>query len=745
MASDALSTTIVVADEELRRLLAEHQAILQNALVGIAFIRERRIMRCNRRLEQIFGYGPGELDGRPTRLMYRSDIDYRVVGEEAYRDVRRLGHHQREQILVRRDGTPFWCRLQGKLVDADNPAAGHVFLYEDITERRHAEQQVAQALAEQELILNNAVVGIAFVRNRIILRCNRRMEELFGCSPGEMNGQPTRPYYAHQEDYDYAGRRVYEEAPEREHQFEFQFRRKDGSLFWCKLTGRPIDARDSGQGWIWNYEDVTEHRRAQEALLEAQAALERRVRERTAELASANARLLAEVAEREQAEHQVRHLANHDALTGLPNRRLLHDRLGQALALAHRHQDRLAVLFIDLDRFKTINDSLGHHCGDELLKEVARRLGEALREGDTVSRLGGDEFVVVLTGLAEAGDAALVADKIVAALAVPHLIGGHELRVTPSIGISIYPDDGACAETLLRNADTAMYHAKDMGRNNYQFFAEEMNVALSRRLQLENSLYRALERDELALHFQPRLCLDTGRICALEALLRWRHPDKGMVPPHEFIAVAEESDLIVKVGRWVLERACRQIVAWERKGLAAPRVSVNLSPRQFRQKGLAPMIAAILGETGVDPRRLELEITETSLMQRTEQTLSTLEQLHRMGVQLSIDDFGTGYSSLSYLKRFPVHQLKIDQSFVRDLTTDPDDAAIVSAIVGLAKNLDLRVVAEGVETAEQYAFIAASGCHEAQGFFLGAPRPAEEIEELFAAAVPTTPRLSTPS
>ncbi|MBI2295801.1 MAG: EAL domain-containing protein, partial [Betaproteobacteria bacterium] len=423
-------------------------------------------------------------------------------------------------------------------------------------------------------------------------------------------------------------------------------------------------------------------------------------------------------------------LAHHDALTHLPNRTLFEDRLQEALNRAHRHAGKVGLLFVDLDRFKNVNDSLGHGAGDLLLQAVAERIKECVRKTDTVARLGGDEFAVLLDELAESQHAVNVAEKLRAALAQPFKLSGHELIISASIGISCYPHDGSDPQTLLKNADAAMYRAKEAGRDTYRFFAAEMHTVALDLLVMTNNLRLALERDELLLHYQPVVDLASGKVTALEALLRWKHPELGMIPPVRFIPVAEDSGLIVPIGEWVLKQACAQMKAWEAKGIAPRRIAVNLSARQFKQKDLPQHIAAILDETGLAPQRLELEITESMVMQDPAEAEKVLGQLHEMGIALAIDDFGTGYSSLSYLKRFPIDFLKIDRSFVRDIPGSPDDVAIARAIVALAKSLDLRVIAEGVETEQQLAFLKAEGCEEAQGYLLRKPISAEELEPL---------------
>jgi diguanylate cyclase (GGDEF)-like protein len=423
-------------------------------------------------------------------------------------------------------------------------------------------------------------------------------------------------------------------------------------------------------------------------------------------------------------------MAHHDALTGLPNRVLLYDRMDQLVHRALRGIGRFSLLFIDLDRFKNVNDTLGHKVGDRLLRVVAQRISGCVREGDTVARIGGDEFVVLLTDSDSPRTVAHVAQKVLDSLARPFDLDGYELYITPSIGICVYPDDGEDAQTLMSNADAAMYHAKDTGRNNFQFFTRQMSIAAHHRLALENELRHAVDRNELVLYYQPQIDLRTGEIVGFEALLRWNHPERGMVLPSVFIPIAEETGLINRIGEWVMSRACEQAHAWQETGHPGLQVSVNCSAQQFRRDEYVGTIEATMHANDLPASCLELEITESVIMQHTEQVLVRLKRLHDMGVQLSLDDFGTGYSSLSYLKRFPIQKLKIDQTFVRDITTDPDDAAIVTAIVAMAHSLGLVVMAEGVETRQQLAFLKALKCDQAQGYYFSPPVPAAEFEAL---------------
>ena len=433
---------------------------------------------------------------------------------------------------------------------------------------------------------------------------------------------------------------------------------------------------------------------------------------------------------------QMTHSAQHDFLTGLPNRMLFNDRVSQAVVLAPRHMKNVAVLFLDLDGFKHINDSLGHPIGDKLLQSIAKRLVDCVRDSDTVSRQGGDEFVVLLSEVEQSEDASITASRMLRAVAGAHSIDQHDLHVTASIGVSVYPDDGLDAETLIKNADTAMYQAKENGRQSYQFFKPAMNVRAVERQSIEESLRRALERHEFALHYQPKINLKTGEITGAEALIRWTHPIRGPVPPGQFIPVAEDCGLILPIGNWVLREACKQARAWLDAGLSLGTMAVNISAMEFRDDNFLEGVFTILKETGLDPRSLELELTESVLMKRAESTQSILKTLRARGVQLAVDDFGTGYSSLSYLRKFPIDALKIDQSFVRQITSAPDETTIVTAVISMGRSLKLRVVAEGVETQEELVFLQAHQCDEAQGYYFSRPVLPEQFASLLRTGIP---------
>jgi len=429
------------------------------------------------------------------------------------------------------------------------------------------------------------------------------------------------------------------------------------------------------------------------------------------------------------------HLAHHDFLTNLPNRVLLNDRIAQAISLAKRNSTQLAVLFLDLDNFKHINDSLGHATGDLLLKSVTNRLTDCVRNTDTVSRQGGDEFVILLAKTKDETDATLTAEKIITAMTQPHLLSRRALHITTSIGISVYPADGADAGTLIKNADTAMYHAKDNGRNNYQFFRGHMNTRAVERQNVESSLRQALEKNEFVLHYQPKVSLNTGAITGVEALLRWKHPKWGLLSPDRFLTIAEESGLIVPIGRWVLREACRQTKKWLDAIKTPVTIAVNISALEFRQPGFFAGVQKILSDTGLDPHMLELEITESVLMRDAETSTEILSKLKNIGVQLAVDDFGTGYSSLSYLQKFPIDVLKIDRSFVSEITSISDDGFIVSAVIGMGNSLKLRVVAEGIENEIQLAFLQVRDCEEGQGYLFSPPVVAETLAGMLMSGI----------
>lgn len=557
----------------------------------------------------------------------------------------------------------------------------------DITERKRAE---VETLLAAKVFENTAEAIVITDAQRRVLSVNRAFLELTGYTPDEVLGTECHIFGpAHLDAAFYQG--MWAAIDMTGHwQGEIWDRHKSGATYPCRLVVNSVhDASGAVSNYIAIYSDITE---------------------------------------RKQVDAQIRHLAQHDALTGLPNRLLLQDRVDQALLQSTRHGLQVALLFIDLDRFKVINDTLGHAVGDELLDAVGRRLRSCVRAVDTVARQGGDEFVIVLPEIVRPDDAAQIAGAVLTAMATPFLVRDYELHVTPSVGISVYPADGDNVQALMKNADTAMYHAKSSGGNAYHFYAARMNETAFERLVMENDLRRALERNEFVLHYQPQVELTSGRLVGVEALLRWQHPQHGLVAPRLFIPLAEETGLIVPVGEWVLREALRQARCWQEAGAPPFRMAVNISSRQFWRGNLRDTVEQVLRDTGVPASVLELELTESVLVRHETETVALLKHFSDMGVLISIDDFGTGYSSLSYLKRFPIHKLKIDQSFVRDIHEDVDDAAITTAIIAMARGLNLRVIAEGVETRAQLDFLHGLGCHEAQGYFLGHAVPAAALE-----------------
>ena len=594
------------------------------------------------------------------------------------------------QTLSTPAGPRHWMMVKFPLRQDGDDDAGIGGIAMDLTERLETEEALRLRDRAVEVSVDPVLIVSTGDPEMPLIYVNAAFERITGYRREEVIGRNCRLLQGNDHDQPELDkiRRAIDEK--RDGQALLRNYRKDGSLFWNMLYVAPV--RDPRSGAVTHFvgvqHDITELKRYQDEL-----------------------------------EHQ----ANHDALTGLANRNLLKDRLHQQLALAHRYKRSFSVAFIDLDNFKLINDSLGHDVGDRLLRIAGERLSACVRDGDTVARPGGDEFVLLVAERSNEGGAYRVVQRVMAALAPPFQIDRREFNVTCSVGIASFPRDGQDAETLLRNADTAMYRAKEAGRNTFQLYSSEMNVNVGERLTVETDLWRALERDELRLYYQPKVELKTGRIIGTEALLRWQHPLRGMILPGKFIPVAEESSLIVQIGKWVIETACRQNVGWQRAGLPRVPVAVNISARQLHDKNLVPTVRGALAASGLEPRYLEIELTESAVMHSIDKAMSTLAELRAMGVHVSLDDFGTGYSSLNHLKRFPVTRLKIDQTFIRDLATDVDDAAIVRAIIAVAEELSLDVTAEGVETAQQVAFLTAHTCAEAQGFYFARPAPANEV------------------
>ncbi len=723
--------------QRLIQALRERDVILDNAGVGIVFVKQRVIMRCNQRYADIFGYADAaELLGGSSVDLYPDVQAFKRLGAEAYPVMATGQRYKTEQRMKRVSGGLFWASLTGCLIDPADPAAGSIWIVDDIDEQKRAEAELHSITAEQQLILDHSMVGIVFLRGRRVTRCNRAFETLFGYGPGELDGSSSRQWYLSDADWELAGQRCYEPfAAGRAFEGEMLLRRKDGSPLHCEVRSKAIDAQDLSLGSIWITMDITARKNAELALVAAKQELEQLVQQRTRQLSETVQALEQKVREQREAEAHIQQLAHFDALTGLPNRLLLDQRSQQALDIARRQGEPLALLFLDLDHFKNVNDSLGHRVGDELLKLLAQRLTAALREQDTVARLGGDEFVLLLPGT-DAQGAARVAAKAMELATKPFQIERMELTVTPSIGIALHPGDGADFETLCRCADIAMYRAKQGGRNGFRFFTGEMQAQSLRALQLENALRRALERDQLWLCYQPQICMSSGRVIGAEALLRWSHPELGPVSPAEFIPVAEASGLILAIGEWVLRSAVRQLRQWLDGGMPALTLAVNLSSVQFRHADLPSLVSRLLAEAGLSPGLLELELTEGVAMVDPLGAIAVMNDLHERGVRMAIDDFGTGYSSLNYLKKFRANKLKIDQSFVRDIGSDPDDKAIVRAIISMARSLEMRTIAEGVETRDQLDFLRAQGCDEVQGYLFSRPLPAEDFRAFVTAYRP---------
>jgi diguanylate cyclase (GGDEF)-like protein/PAS domain S-box-containing protein len=655
---------------------------------------ERRVRSMNRMMADLVGAPEDAIGaGHPLeQLLPDPELGLRV--DEALRS----GEPQ-DSVQVTLDGRADGVRYVEFNIRRIRQDGGHMLLLigQDITFQRKARQRLQESEEFFRLTFNQAAVGILLLGpDGRLLRVNRKMAQILGYTEVELLQRFFRQL-SHEDDMpdELALVKRLRAGEIGDYQRERRLLRRDGTPIWVNISVSIMRDANGNQRFIMVVEDISRRKGAEEALLR---------------------------------------MANHDALTGLPNRVLLQDRLAQAIVHAHRAGTQVAVMFIDLDRFKHVNDSLGHDAGDQMIVEIARRLSSSLRESDTVARQGGDEFVVVLPELAGEDDAAKVAQKLLDNLFQPLLLCGQEVFPTGSIGIAMYPGDGVDSATLLKNADSAMYQSKGTGGNHFSFYVADLGAQTALHLRMEGALQRALQRQEFLLHYQPVVDIATGNVSGVEALLRWKPHGRPMVAPSDFIPLAEETGLIVPIGEWVLETAMAQQVAWQRQGLRPLRISVNLSARQFLGQDVARRVAALLAKTGCDPRCLTLEITESVLMQQPAAAAESMAQLANMGVQLAIDDFGTGYSSLASLKRFPIHSLKIDRSFVSDLTRDADDATIVKAVIALAHSMKLNVIAEGVETSEQLAFLHEHGCDQMQGYCFSRPVEPHGIEALLRAA-----------
>jgi diguanylate cyclase (GGDEF)-like protein/PAS domain S-box-containing protein len=650
----------------------------------------------NRAFSAMTGYPKEEVLGKNPRLMksgkqtdsYYSDLWSTILSGKVWNG---------ELINRRKDGTTYTEEMTITPVAADsgNPRDRYfIAIKQDVTKRKDSEEALLLKTALLEAQAETTIDGILVIddSDQIVLS-NKQFGIHFGIPENLLTSGNRQTVLQHVTDQ-IEGRAAFLEKvqyfqshPDAKSRDELKL--KNGKIF-DRYTAPLKDAKGQYRGRIFYFRDITE---------------------------------------RKKAEEQVQFLAYYDALTRLPNRTLLYDRLQKALASARRRGNKIGVLYLDLDRFKDINDSLGHSVGDLLLQEVARRLKTWAREQDTIARVGGDEFLIVLSELNDVAGAAIAAQRIVNMTAAEFAVQEHTLSVSCSIGVSLFPEHGKDCETLIKNADAAMYSAKAHGRNNFKFFTADMNAEVVERLTLENSLRPALDRKELFLMYQPQMDLVTGRVTGLEALLRWQHPTLGLVPPDKFIRIAENSGLIVPIGEWVLRTACSQARRWQEEGHTALSIAVNVSAVQFRQEGFCELIRRILHETGLAPQFLELELTESLLLANADVMLSVVRELRSTGIMLAIDDFGTGYSSFSYLRQFPISKFKIDRSFIADVAVNPDDAAITAAIISMAKSLKLKVIAEGVETEAQMSFLRAHHCDEIQGYYFSRPLAVDKVAE----------------
>lgn len=674
--------TVSGLSKQLEKTEESCRTYMETAPVGV-FISDAngRYLEANSAACRMVGYEREEL--LKLRVSDLAPLSEKSEHKKLHEEIMQAGRKDMELALRRKDGSIFIASIKS-LVLPDETVMG---IYSDITDRKQAENELR--LYANMFERSGEAMLVTDSENRI-LKINAAFSRLTGYSYEDVYQQNPRilasektPHHVYKELWD--GLLAHDFW-----QGELWDRRKDGSAYpkWVSIS-----AIRNGEGLLVNYvasfTDITELK-AQEARLN--------------------------------------HMAHHDALTGLPNRTSLVERMTQAMTQAHRNGKRVAVMLLDLDNFKMINDTLGHHVGDLMLKVVAERLLESVRESDVVARLGGDEFVVVLPEIQEAEDASLVAEKLLTLFAEPFHIDGHKLTTSPSIGICLYPDDAIDVKDLLQQADMAMYHAKSCGKGNYQYFAQRMQLAVLQRTGLEQDLRTALTENQFELHYQPQVDLRTGLVTGVEALVRWRHPERGLVPPNEFIPIAEETGLILPLGDWILHEACRQLAEWQANGMRGVRMSVNLSTRQFSDDRLPDRVMRILEGHNLSPECLDLEVTESMTMESPEKTISLMEKLSSQGLTLSVDDFGTGYSSLSYLKLFPIHTLKIDRAFVKDIETRQNDADICDVTVLLAHKLGLETVAEGVETDEQINYLLSIGCERIQGFRIAKPLPAAQAE-----------------
>lgn len=720
-----------VAHESARQL-----ALLDSIPVGIAFIKNRTIGCCNPHFAKTLGFTNSEhAAGLPSMAFCHSREAFKILERAAYPAMRQGQTYKGEFQIRHRSGHALWVGLTGHFVDPSAPQRGAIWVMDNIDEQRLRREQLSHALHSQQQLFESTAAGIAYFRQSTLTHCTPHLCQMLGYSAESLLALTNVPASLFASTSPLNVLAQISAGSHGEFNGELTLRHEKGHYIECEARSRWIDSDDRSQGFVWVLIDITERKNIQTSLARAKADIEQKFEACTLELSHATQTLQTGIADCQRQQEHIHWMSHYDALTGLPNRTYLVTQSQEALEDSRKNGSPLAIIFLDLDRFKHVNDSLGHKVGDALLQQIAKRLRTVVRDKDTVVRLGGDEFVVLLPGANDEG-AASVAKKLQQASLQPYQVGHHELSMAPSMGIALFPQDGEDIDTLTQAADVAMYHAKKEGRNSYRFFSPQMYAQSVRALLLENAMRRALERNEFTLHYQPQICMRTGEIRSVEALLRWHQPQIGNISPAEFIPVAEESGQILKIGEWVLRQAIKQLQIWRQAGFQELKVAVNLSAIQFHQPQLPELISRILLESDIPPAALELELTEGVAVNDPKAATLMMDALREKGVWLSMDDFGTGYSSLSQLKRFQIYKLKIDQSFVRDLDNDNNDRAIVSAIIRMAQALGMQTTAEGVETQAQLDFLRDQGCDEAQGYWFSRPVSADSITALLRTYVP---------